>query len=138
MPNTKTYSISDLSKEFDVTTRTIRFYEEKGLLKPQRQGSARIYSNADRTTLKLVLRGKRLGFSLDESLEIISMYDSGLGGVEQLQRMLNTIREKRSALEQQLHDIELMMLDLRDSEEKCLAALADFDVQLNPTNQLTN
>jgi DNA-binding transcriptional MerR regulator len=74
---TSSYSIRDLASEFDVTTRTIRYYEEKGLLSPKRNGSQRIYSPSDRTKLKLILRGKRLGFSLDESAEIILMYGPG-------------------------------------------------------------
>ena len=121
---TTTYTISDLAQEFDVTTRTIRFYEEKGLLSPTREGSSRIYNHADRINLKLILRGKRLGLTLDESRDIISMYDPTQGNVEQLQRLIDAIRKRRNLLEQQFHDIEVMMLDLKDSEEKCLAALA--------------
>lgn len=118
------YTISELSAEFDITTRTIRFYEEKGLLNPRRIGNARVYSPADRTKLKLILRGKRLGFTLEESRSIIEMYDPERGNTDQLQSLLAKIREKRDQLEQQLHDIDVMMLDLRDSEEKCLEALA--------------
>lgn len=118
------YSISDLSSEFDITTRTIRFYEEKGLLTPARQGNARVYSAADRTKLKLILRGRRLGFTLEESRSIIDMYDPDHGNVEQLQTLISKIREKRTQLQEQLHDIEGMMIDLRDAEEKCLQALA--------------
>lgn len=125
MPTASKYSISDLAREFDITTRTIRFYEEKGLLSPAREGSVRIYSAADRVSLKLILRGKRLGFTLDESRNIIGMYDPSHGNVDQLQRLVNEIRKKRTLLEQQLHDIEAMMLDLRDSEEKCLSAMAE-------------
>ena len=121
---TTTYTISDLAQEFDVTTRTIRFYEEKGLLSPTREGSSRIYNHADRINLKLILRGKRLGLTLDESRDIISMYDPTQGNVEQLQRLIDAIRKRRNLLEQQVLDIEVMMLDLKDSEEKCLAALA--------------
>ena len=121
----KTYSISDLAQEFDITTRTIRFYEEKGLLKPNRNGNNRLYTVADKVKLKLILRGKRLGFTLTESRDIIEMYDPGHGNTEQLQKMIGVIRDKRNHLEQQLHDLEGMMLDLRDSEEKCLQALAE-------------
>ena len=119
------YSITDLSREFDVTTRTIRFYEEKGLLKPKRKGQTRVFSASDRVNLKLILRGKRLGLSLEDSRSIIEMYDPQHGNVKQLQKLINKIREKRSQLEQQLQDIESMMLDLKDSEEKCLTALAE-------------
>lgn len=121
----KTYTISKLAEEFDITTRTIRFYEEKNLLKPVRNGSNRLYSAADRVKLKLILRGKRLGFTLEESREIVDMYNPAQGNTEQLQSLIGIIRDKRKHLEQQLHDLEGMMLDLRDSEERCLNALAE-------------
>ena len=128
----KNLSISELAQEFDITTRTIRFYEEKGLLKPERNGSNRLYSSADRVKLKLILRGKRLGFTLTESRDIIEMYDPSQGNSEQLRKMIGVIRDKRSHLEQQLHDLEGMMLDLRDSEEKCLLALKENNKETNP------
>ncbi len=119
-----TYSISDLALEFDITTRTLRFYEEKGLLTPTRKGQARIYSLADRVALKLILRGKRLGFTLEESFDIIKMYDPSHGNQSQLQTLINKVREKRSQLEQQQHDIEVMLFDLKESEDKCLEAMS--------------
>jgi len=85
------YSISDLAGEFDITTRSIRFYEEKGLLNPRRKGASRVYTPAERTKLKLILRGKRLGFTLDESRSIIEMYDPLGGNVDQLQSLLANI-----------------------------------------------
>ena len=118
-----TYSISDLAKEFDITTRTIRFYEDKGLLSPSRQGQTRIYSAGDRTILKLILRGKRLGFSLEQSGEIIKMYDSSNNNKEQLTLLVESIRAKREQLKRHLHDIEIMMLDLQEAEERCLDAI---------------
>ncbi|MYM62431.1 MerR family DNA-binding transcriptional regulator [Pseudomaricurvus sp. HS19] len=118
------YSISDLAAEFDITTRTIRFYEEKGLLAPQRSGNSRIYTPAERTKLKLILRGKRLGFTLEESRSIIEMYDPEHGNSDQLQSLLAKIREKQAHLEQQLHDIEVMMVDLGEAEKNCLDAIA--------------
>jgi len=118
------YRISELAQEFDITTRTIRFYEEKGLLNPDRNGSNRIYSAGDRVKLKLILRGKRLGFTLEQSRDIISMYDSKHGNSDQLNEMLNAIHDKRQHLQQQLHDIEAMMRELHDSEQKCLQALS--------------
>ncbi|AZZ92019.1 MerR family transcriptional regulator [Hahella sp. KA22] len=124
---TKNYSISDLAKEFDVTTRTIRFYEAEGLLSPERQGQTRIYSEKDRVYLKLILRGKRLGFSLAESKQIICMYDPDSGNRVQLQLMLNKIAEKRDILKQQLSDIRLMQEELDEAEERCRQALADFE-----------
>lgn len=117
------YSISDLAREFDITTRTIRFYEDKGLISPQRRGQTRVYSPEDRVRLKLILRGKRLGFSLDESREIIDMYDPAHGNVEQLQRLLQRIEQKRAQLKQQLRDIESLMGELDDVEVRARGSL---------------
>ncbi len=122
-----TFTISELSREFDITTRTIRFYEDKDLLHPQRNGQARIYSPADRTTLKLILRGKRLGFTLDESREIIELYKPSSDNREQLNKLISKIHERRALLEQQRMDIELMLLDLQASEERCNESLKQFD-----------
>lgn len=127
------YSISELASEFDVTTRTIRFYEEKGLLQPAREGTRRIYSAADRTTLRLILRGKRLGFSLDESAAIIAMYDSPSGSRKQLEALVEKIREKRMVLQQQMSDLKLTLLDLESAEDKCLEAL-EFRKTRNKTS----
>ena len=118
-----TYSISDLAAEFDITTRTMRFYEEKGLLQPIRAGTNRIYSPAERTKLKLILRGKRLGFTLEESRDIIAMYDPARGNLEQLQSLAGGINQKRQELQIQLDDIKAMMRELADAEAKCLAAM---------------
>ena len=118
------YSIRDLSREFEVTTRTLRFYEEKGLLKPDRDGRSRVYSGADRTCLKLILRGKRLGLTLDESSDIISMYDPQSNNSKQLQTLIEKIREKSTQLKQQQTELKLMLLDLQNAEQRCLTALA--------------
>jgi len=120
----KTYSISDLASEFDVTTRTIRFYEEKGFLKPKREGTRRIYSPSDRTKLRLILRGKRLGLSLDESAEIVLMYGSSRNNRKQLEKLIARIREQQVELKSQQQDLEFMLLDLHNAEDKCLNALA--------------
>jgi DNA-binding transcriptional MerR regulator len=122
---TEQYSISELAKEFEVTTRTLRFYEEKGLLNPGRQGIKRIFSAADRIRLKLILRGKRLGFSLDESSDIIGMYEPETENNRQLEMLLNKIREKRTFLEQQKKEINSMLKDLRNTETICLDALSE-------------
>ena len=122
---TNAYSIRDLAEEFSVTTRTLRFYEEKGLLKPSRNKQTRSYSNADRTRLRLILRGKRLGLSLEESSDIILMYNSTSGNQQQVERLLEKIREKRQQLLQQQEDLKLMLADLQDSEARCLAVLHD-------------
>ncbi|WP_226647030.1 MerR family transcriptional regulator [Microbulbifer variabilis] len=128
----QSYSISELAREFDITTRAIRFYEDKGLLKPERRGQTRVYSPEERVRLKLILRGKRLGFSLDESREIIDMYDPAHGNVEQLQRLLERIAQKRTQLQQQLRDIESLMGELDDAETRAEAALVKSRKEENP------
>ncbi len=119
-----TYSIRDLSSEFEITTRTLRFYEEKGLLQPRRDGQNRIYSAADRSRLRLILRGKRLGFTLDESLQLINMYQPRSGNRKQLNAVLGKIREKQAELENQLADLRTMQSDLQSWEQRYLDALA--------------
>ena len=120
------YSISDLAGEFDVTTRTIRFYEEKGLLNPRREGTRRIYSAADRTRLRLILRGKRLGLSLDESADIIGMYGTPGNNRRQLEKLIDKIREKREDLRRQQRDLEAVLKELADAESRCREALSTF------------
>ena len=109
--STQTYSISDLSRELDITTRAIRFYEEQGLLSPERRGLERIYSPRDKVSLKLILRGKRIGFSLAECRELIELYDPTSGNLKQLNSMLAKIAERRAQLEQQMLDIHQMQLE---------------------------
>ena len=92
--STQTYSISDLSRELDITTRAIRFYEEQGLLSPERRGLERIYTARDKVSLKLILRGKRIGFSLAECRELIELYDPTSGNLKQLNSMLGKIAEQ--------------------------------------------
>ena len=107
---TEVYSISELSQEFDITPRTIRFYEEKGLLFPGRKGSTRVFSASDRVRLKLILRGKKIGFSLDESRDIIEMYEPETDNTRQLENLLLKIREKRLLLEQRKKEINTCLL----------------------------
>ncbi|MDB5979748.1 MAG: zntR 2 [Pseudomonas sp.] len=118
-----TYSISDLARELDITTRAIRFYEEQGMLAPERRGLERIYSARDKVSLKLILRGKRIGFSLAECRELIELYDPRGDNQKQLNTMLGKIGERRLQLEQQLLDIQQMQLELDTAEERCLLAL---------------
>ena len=118
------YSIRDLADEFDITTRTIRFYEDKGLMQPARHGQRRIYSKGDRARLKLILRGKRLGFSLDEITQLVSLYETPEDTVPQLEQYLDTLRTHRSLLEKQRADIERTLTDLARAEEECRQALA--------------
>jgi DNA-binding transcriptional MerR regulator len=122
----KTYTISDLANEFDITTRTIRFYEEKGYLNPKRNGTQRIYDSADRTSLRLILRGKRLGLSLEETADMIRMYGEPGGNRKQLEKFIQRISEKRMELERKSRDLEKMLDDLRQVEEKARLTLADF------------
>lgn len=122
----KTYSISELARELDVTTRTIRFYEEQGMLSPTRRGQERIYTAKDRVALKLILRGKRIGFSLAECKTLIELYDPRGDNRNQLNIMLGKIAERRLQLEQQLLDIQQMQLELDTAEERCRAALQEI------------
>ncbi|QYK02571.1 MerR family transcriptional regulator [Shewanella psychrotolerans] len=118
-----TYSISDLSKEFDITTRSIRFYEDQGLLKPKRRGQTRIYGLKDRVRLKLILRGKRLGFSLAETRRLFELYDADKNSSTQLHTMLELVDEKKAALQQQMDDIKVVLMELNSAEQQCRAAL---------------
>ena len=119
----QTYSISELASELDVTTRAIRFYEEQGMLAPMRRGQERIYHPRDRVALKLILRGKRIGFSLAECKTLIELYDPRAGNRKQLQSLLDMIAERRLQLAQQLLDIRQIQLELDTAEERCLKAL---------------
>ncbi|MCC4286862.1 MULTISPECIES: MerR family transcriptional regulator [Halomonadaceae] len=124
----KTYSISELASEFDVTTRSIRFYEDQKLLHPTRRGQTRIYSSQDRVRLKLTLRGKRLGFSLAEIRELFELWDETRSGSEkQLQLMLSKISERKAALEQQMKDITMVQLELESAEIRCRQALEELN-----------
>jgi DNA-binding transcriptional MerR regulator len=113
------YSITDLAQELDLTTRTIRFYEDRGLLRPARRGQQRVYSRADKTRLKLVLRGKRLGWPLDDIREMIELYETPDGERKQLEVMLTKIAQSRATLLQQREDIELALSEFDDIETRC-------------------
>ncbi|MGM0521318.1 MAG: MerR family transcriptional regulator [Pseudomonadota bacterium] len=127
----KTYSISELANEFDVTTRSIRFYEDQELLHPSRRGQTRVYSSKDRVRLKLTLRGKRLGFSLAEIRELFELWDETRSGSEkQLHLMLSKIGERRAALEQQMKDITMVQLELESAEIRCRQALEELHQKL--------
>ena len=113
------YSISELSKKFDITTRSIRFYEDQGLLTPTRKGQTRIYSQRDKVRLKLILRGKRLGFSLGETGRLFELYDADKSSAKQLTIMMELIEEKKSDLKQKLDDINTLLMELNDIEKNC-------------------
>jgi len=119
----RTYTISELASEFDITTRAIRFYEEKGLLHPLREGQKRLYTSADRARLELILRRKRIGLTLEESCEIIDMYAHGRNNAEQLHSLLNKVEQRRQALLIQLQDIHNMLAELDDVQHRCETAL---------------
>lgn len=126
----RSYTISALAEEFGITTRAIRFYEEKGLLQPQRNGQSRVYNAADRVKLILILRGKRLGLSLEESRGIIEMYTPNQDNSRQLQKLIDKIREKREQLKAQLDDLNTMMRELEEAEARCLESLHQSDSKL--------
>jgi DNA-binding transcriptional MerR regulator len=112
------YSISELSREFDVTPRAIRFYEDQGLLSPRRDGQRRIYTARDRTRLKLTLRGKRLGLTLSEIRELIDMYEPGRDERPQLERFLAVLEAHKKDLIQQRADIEAQLSEIQAFEKR--------------------
>lgn len=123
MPSS-TWTISELAREFDVTPRTIRFYEDQGIVSPAREGRNRIFGPRDRTRLKLALRGKRLGLQLSEILTLIDMYD-GPGDTEvQLRQYLTVLEQHRATLEQQRRDIEDTLQEIAVQERQCRELLA--------------
>jgi DNA-binding transcriptional MerR regulator len=121
----ETWTIGELARTFGITTRTIRFYEDEGLLQPERDGQTRIYRPRDRVRLKLILRGKRLGFSLSESRELIDMYSPDADNRDQLEALLDKIADRRRQLEQQKRDIAAMESELNEVEQRCRHALAE-------------
>ena len=136
-----TYNISDLAKEFDLTTRAMRFYEDMGLLAPERTGPggrSRVYSGRDRTRLKLTLRAKRLGFSLSEAKEIIDMYDSPRDTGAQLQKFLLVLAEHQKQLEAQMNDLQANLDELKEHQRETKALLASSkktSSRANPSTQ---
>jgi len=118
------FTITELAQEFDVTPRAIRFYEDMGLLEPSRKGRNRVYAQRDRTRLKLTLRGKRLGLSLQEIKQLVDMYDSPSDTAQQLQAFLAVLAEHREQLERQREDIEDMLGEIVQHEKRCRALLA--------------
>ena len=119
----RVYTITELAQEFDVTPRTIRFYEDVGLLQPAREAGRRIYTYRDRTRLKLTLRGKRLGLSLSEIRELVQMYDSPSDTAPQLTAFLQVLADHRRQLEQQREDIEITLAEIAQHEARCRSLL---------------
>ena len=122
--NKRTYSISELYREFNVTARAIRFYEDQGLLEPERVGRRRVYHERDRVRLRLILRGKRLGFSLSEIREMFELYDTDPGEAGQLRYLLDKIHERRVILEQQRRDIDAVLSEMVEVERRARDAFA--------------
>jgi len=118
------YSIGDLAREFAVTTRTIRYYEDEALLAPARRGQTRVYGPRERVRLRLILRGKRLGFSIAEIREILDMYETEPGEAGQLRHLVAKIAERRAALQRQRADIDQTLADMAEIEARCEQTLA--------------
>jgi DNA-binding transcriptional MerR regulator len=126
-PAAATYTIGELAREFDLTTRAIRFYEDCGLISPQRSGRNRVYTARDRTRLKLTLRGKRLGLTLAEVKEIVDMYESPRDTLPQLKRFLAVLAEHRQQLERQMADLNATLDEVRSHEKEARRLLAEGD-----------
>lgn len=125
MSDDRIYTITELAREFDLTPRAIRHYEHEGLLAPGRQGRNRVFTRADRTRLKLILRGKRLGFTLQETRELFDLYDGARDERPQLVKLLEFLRPKRRALEQQRVDIDAILREMDDLEHQAEALLQE-------------
>lgn len=130
---TATFSIGDLAREFDITTRSIRFYEDQGLLLPVRKGQTRVYNRRDRVRLKLILRGKRLGFSLAETGRLFTLYDADKTSSSQLDTIKKLIADKKAALVQQLDDIQVVLMELDTLEKRCENAHQELIQQIKTT-----
>lgn len=120
---TPTWTISDLAQEFDITPRTLRFYEDHGIVSPERLGKQRIYHARDRARLKLALRGKRLGLALSEILSLINLYESPGDTIAQLERYLLVLRQHKHALEQQRRDLDQTLQDIDKQFAHCSSLL---------------
>lgn len=122
--DSRLYTITELAQEFDVTPRAIRFYEDLGLIAPARSGRNRVYAQRDRTRLKLTLRGKRLGLSLQEIKQLVDMYESPSDASPQLQAFLGVLAAHRRQLEQQREDLEITLSEIAQHEARCRMLLA--------------
>ena len=125
---TKFYSITELTREFDISTRTLRFYEDEGLIHPERRGRTRLYRQADRHLIAQILRGRRIGFTIAEIREIINVYREPPGEVGQLNLLMKRVDEKRNDLKQKRKDIDETIEELDNVEEACLNRLAEIGV----------
>ncbi|MEL6920231.1 MAG: MerR family DNA-binding transcriptional regulator [Pseudomonadota bacterium] len=122
------YTITELTREFGISTRTLRFYEDEGLVKPMRRGRTRLFRPADRVLIKQIMRGKRLGFSIAEIRDIIEMYKSPPGEAGQLKKIIEGVEDKRAELRQKRKDIEDTLNELDQVEDACMNRLAELRV----------
>ena len=122
------YTITELTREFDITTRTIRFYEDEGLISPKRHGRTRLFRSSDRRLLMAILRGKRLGFSIAEIREVLEMYKSPPGEETQLRKLVKKVSDRRKSLLQKRKDIDETIAELDQVEEQSLGRLAELGV----------
>lgn len=134
---TRTYTIRELTKEFEVTARTLRFYESEGLLGPERRGQARIYSQRDRARLTLILRGRRVGFSLAEIAEILALYEKGDGGMAQLEHARTKFIQRIGELERQKVDIDESVAELKLGLEFIETRLSEQEEESRPAPRLS-
>jgi DNA-binding transcriptional MerR regulator len=124
----KFYTITELTREFGVSTRTLRFYEDEGLINPERRGRTRLFRPADRRLIQEILRGRRIGFSIAEIRDIIRVYKDPPGEIGQLELLMAKVSEKRDELRQKRRDIEETLAELDNVEEACLTRLAEIGV----------
>jgi DNA-binding transcriptional MerR regulator len=124
----KYYTITELTREFGVSTRTLRFYEDEGLINPERRGRTRLFRSADRRLIMEILRGRRIGFTIAEIREIIQVYRDPPGEAGQLRLLMKRVEEKRDELNQKRKDIEETLEELSNVEEACLTRLAEIGV----------
>jgi DNA-binding transcriptional MerR regulator len=125
---TKLYSITEMTREFDISTRTLRFYEDEGLIHPERRGRTRLYRTADRHLIAQILRGRRIGFTIAEIREIIQVYNEPPGEVGQLKLLMKKVEERRDSLRQKRKDIDETIGELDSIEEACLNRMAEIGV----------
>ena len=125
---TKLYSITEMTREFDISTRTLRFYEDEGLIHPERRGRTRLYRSADRHLIAQILRGRRIGFTIAEIREIIQVYKEPPGEVGQLKLLMKRVEERRDSLRQKRKDIDETIGELDTIEEACLNRMAEIGV----------
>ncbi|NKN38959.1 MerR family DNA-binding transcriptional regulator [Agrobacterium sp. a22-2] len=125
---TKFFSITELTREFGVSTRTLRFYEDEGLIHPERRGRTRLYRAADRRLIQEILRGRRIGFTIAEIREVIHVYKEPPGEIGQLKLLMKRIDEKREELRQKRKDIDETLTELDNVEEACLTRLVEIGV----------